>query len=128
MRIEHVKSITCHDCGTRRLNPRFKNTRYCRSCRLLRDLLYVSDEQRPCADCRRPFAPVDRKDTLCGTCNYGSIYEGHCALCRRSDVELHRPDIAACVKCVRDPAKRKTIIAGLRRGQRERQQEHHHAA
>lgn len=121
-----MKSITCADCRTKRSNPRFRNTRYCRACRLLRDLIYVAAEQRPCADCARPFAPTDRKDTLCGACHYGSVYEGHCAICL-TDAELHRPDIAVCIRCVRDPAKRKTIIAGLRRGQAERKEAHHAA-
>lgn len=119
-------TITCEDCGAKRLNPRFKNTRYCNSDRLLRDLLYVGDEQRPCRECKRPFAPVSRKDTLCGTCNYGSVYEGTCAFCKRSNAELHRPGIPVCVKCVRLPSLRGQIVAGLRKGQRERRQANNH--
>jgi hypothetical protein len=114
------KSIKCQDCGARRENVRYANTRYCKSCRLLRDLLYVETEQRPCADCTRPFAPVNRKDTLCGDCNYGSIYTGRCFLCAQDEAELYRDGIAVCVKCIRVPANRKRIIAGLRKGQRER--------
>jgi hypothetical protein len=96
------------------------------SCRLLRDLLYVAAEQRPCAHCKRAFAPVDRKDTLCGDCQYGSVYVGHCYRCN-GDAELHRPGIAVCVKCIRVPLYRRKIIDGLRRGQAERRQTHNHA-
>lgn len=114
------RSIKCEDCGTRRENVRYANTRYCKSCRLLRDLLYVETEQRPCDACKQRFAPVSRKDTLCGRCNYGSIYAGHCFLCKQDEAELHRDGIPVCVKCIRDPANRGRIIGGLRKGQRDR--------
>lgn len=115
-----MKSITCEDCSTKRSNPRYKNTRYCKSCRLLRDLIYVEMEQRPCDHCKQQFAPVSRRDTLCGTCNYGSSYFGTCAFCKLEHAELHRAGIPVCVKCVRVPALRRGVIAGLRRGQGER--------
>lgn len=121
-----MKSITCQDCSTKRINPRYRNTRYCKSCRLLRDLLYIELEQRPCADCKQMFAPVSRKDTLCGRCNYGSVYQGRCAFCKL-DVELHRDGIPVCTSCIRAPTLRSTIISGLRKGQAARRLENAHA-
>jgi hypothetical protein len=121
-----VTTITCQDCSQRRSNARFRNTRYCVACRMLRDFLYVGDEQRPCVECARPFAPVHRKDTMCGPCCFGSIHEGRCAFCELEHAELYRPGIAVCVRCVRDPKQRRRILAGLRKGQRERRAANHH--
>lgn len=121
------QTIKCADCSARRTNARFKNTLYCMSCRLLRDMLYVGKEQRPCASCTTLFAPVNRKDTDCGACQYGSVHEGHCYRCNAA-AELHRPGIAVCVRCIRVPRYRANIVAGLRKGQRERRQANNHAA
>jgi hypothetical protein len=121
------KTITCADCSARRSNARFKNTLYCMSCRLLRDMLYVGKEQRPCSTCKKLFAPVDRKDLDCGDCQYGSVHEGHCYRCN-APRELHRPGISVCVKCIRVPLYRANIIDGLRRGQRERREANGHAS
>jgi hypothetical protein len=114
-----ARTITCEDCGAQRLNARYKNTRYCKSCRLLRDLVFLDETQRPCSHCKSTFAPTSTKDTLCGTCNYGSVYSGPCAFCKE-DAELHRQGIPVCVRCIRSPALRRTIISGLKRGQKER--------
>lgn len=122
-----MKNIKCQDCSAKRSNVRYSNTRYCISCRLLRDFLYVGVEQRPCAACKRPFAPVNRKDTLCGTCNYGSIFEGHCLYCKK-DAELYRENLPLCVKCVRSPRDRARIITGLRKGQAARRLANAHAS
>lgn len=121
-----MKTITCEDCSTERRNAAYSNTRYCKSCRLLRDLLFVDDATRPCKDCRKVYAPVSRRDTRCGGCNYGSVHTGRCAFCKLEDAELHRAGIPVCLKCIRLPTLRRSIIAGLRKGQAERRQANNH--
>lgn len=118
--------ITCEDCGQKRSNAQYKNTRYCMACRLLRDLIFLDDRTRPCKSCRKVFAPVSRRDGLCGKCNYGSIDEGLCKLCKNEHAELYRRGIAVCVKCVRDPKQRPTVIAGLKIGLKERRTANNH--
>lgn len=123
------KDVTCADCSALRKNASYANTLYCVSCRLLRDLAFLKDQTRQCsaAGCRRRFAPVTRRDSFCGPCGYGSSDEGTCLFCKRSDAELHRPELAVCTSCIRDPKLRRGIIAALRKGQRERRQANSHA-
>lgn len=122
-------SITCTDCAAKRSNAQYRNTCYCHACRLLRDLVFMGDGIRKCSDaaCSRRFAPVTRRDRLCGGCNYGSVYRGECKFCFEGDVELHRPGVALCVGCLRDPKKRGGIVEALKKGQRERRQANGHA-
>lgn len=122
------KDIICEDCGATRRNPAYKNTRYCKSCRLLRDLVYIDDATRPCKSCRRSYAPVSRRDTLCGKCNYGSVDEGLCHFCKSEHAELYRPGIGVCCSCVRAPRLRPSIVAALKKGQRERRLTNNHVA
>lgn len=120
-------AITCADCGAKRSNAQYKNTRYCHACRMLRDLVFVEDSTRKCVSCSTVFAPVTRRDSLCGTCNYGSIYTGACKFCHEPDAELQRSGVAVCVKCVRDPKRRPTVVEGLKIGQRARRKANNHA-
>ena len=116
------KDIICADCGAERRNVSYANTLYCASCRLLRDLALLKDQTRTCSakGCRKRFAPVNRRDAFCGPCGYGSSDEGFCWYCKRSDAELHRAGMAVCTHCIRDPTHRRTILAALRKGQKER--------
>lgn len=114
------KTITCADCSATRHNAAYANTRYCKSCRLLRDFQYLGDATKPCSSCDRQFAPTSRRDSLCGKCCYGSIDEGRCIFCKDEHAELYRAGTPVCVKCIRDPSQRRSIFAALRKGQRER--------
>jgi len=124
------KDITCADCSALRRNAAYSNTRYCVSCRLLRDLSFIKDQVRTCsrAACSRRFAPVSRRDSYCGPCGFGSPDEGHCWYCKNDHAELHRAGLAVCVNCIRDPAKRITILGALRRGQADRRLQNGHRA
>jgi hypothetical protein len=123
-------SITCDDCGHKRSNAQYKNTKFCHQCRMLRDLLFAGLATRKCSDaaCSKTFAPVVRRDALCGDCHFGNIYAGDCKFCHRANVDLHRPGIAVCVRCVRDPKQRKGIVEGLKKGQRARRAANNHVA
>lgn len=114
------QDIICEDCGAKRSNAAYKNTRYCKSCRLLRDLVFLDDTTRPCKGCRRMYAPTQRRDAYCGECCFGSVDEGRCAFCKLENAELYRAGVAVCVKCVRDPRLRRSVVAALKKGQRER--------
>lgn len=120
------KDVTCCDCSAKRRNAAYSNTRYCKSCRLLRDLTYLADRTKSCDECKATFAPASRRDAYCGKCCFGSLDVGTCAFCKRSDAELHRQGIPVCCQCLRLPTLRRQIIAGLQRGQRERRLEHAH--
>lgn len=119
--------IICADCGATRQRAQYKNTLYCHACRLLRDLVFAGAEQRSCSTCPRQYVPVSRRDKHCGHCDFGSIYTGDCALCQRSNADIYRPGVAVCLLCLRDPAQRRTLLAGLKNGHRARRLEHAHA-
>ena len=117
-----MATIHCEDCGAERKSAP-SNTRYCVPCRFLRNVEYWAAHPRKCGDCKDKFAPVDRADYYCGPCNLGySGWRGHCKLCQTDDVYLVHKDIAVCKDCARDPKQRRTLIAGLRKGQAARKQ------
>jgi NAD-dependent SIR2 family protein deacetylase len=72
------------------------------------------------------YAPTSRRDSYCGTCCYGSVDEGQCVKCKTDNSELYRKGIPVCVKCVRDPKLRPDIVAGLKKGQRQRREANNH--
>lgn len=114
-------TITCLDCGARRTTI-YKNTRYCMSCRLLRDIEWLEPVERRCRsnDCTQTFLPAAKKDLYCGECaGFMTSHEGRCLFCKRDATPLHR-GMSICTACVRDPGERPRVIAGLRSGQRKR--------
>lgn len=123
-----MQDIICSDCGATRHRAQYKNTLYCHSCRLLRDLMFVGDRKHVCAaaTCRKTFAPVARRDAHCGGCGYGSVYTGTCGFCNKDDVELHRSGVPLCTHCVRDPRQRRRILSSLKRGQADRRTANNH--
>lgn len=118
--------IRCRDCGDERTTL-YRNTRYCMSCRLLRDLTWLDvSEQRPCRanSCNAAFLPVSRKDLYCGECAGGMVgTHGRCSFCKTDPAPLHR-GMAVCASCVRDAGERPRIMAGLRKGQAKRKKQH----
>lgn len=123
-----MASIKCEACSAKRSNVQYKNTKFCHPCRMLRDLVFVGLLTRKCGGCAKSFAPVVRRDPLCGKCHYGNIYQGTCVMCGGEDVDLHRPGVAVCVKCVRDPDARGRVVAALRKGQKSRRLENAYKA
>lgn len=115
--------IICEQCGDAR-NAAYKNTKYCVRCALLRDLTFVGTRSYGCELCDRDYAPVALRDPHCGDHAIGCGKYLPCAICQAegdSDAdgyfELHRAGLPVCVRCVRDPARRQTVIRALRRGQ-----------
>lgn len=119
-----MATITCQDCGAERTQcPR--NTRYCKACRLLREVLYWAHKRRTCLKCRIPFAPLERGNYHCSGCDPGLPHRKlDCVLCREEGRRL-LTGIPVCDQCLRAPVKRASLIAALERGQAQRRQEHH---
>ncbi len=113
-------NITCQDCGAARQDVAYKNTRYCESCRLLRNLLFIGERTYQCAECTNDFAPIARGDRWCGHCALGSNRKGECVLCSSASSERLRPSISVCKACARDPKQRVRLVKGLRKGQTDR--------
>lgn len=116
-----IWTIACEDCGVHRRTS-YKNTKVCMSCRLLRDLAFIENDERTCRSngCKNTFAPVKRKDLFCGDCaSIMAAEHGYCKFCKKDDVGLYH-GLAICEKCVRDVGMRPKVIQGLRVGQRDR--------
>jgi hypothetical protein len=119
-------TIQCQDCGALR-EAIYRNTLYCDSCRLLRDLEYTTLSQPPrtctARGCTETYLPIGRKDAYCGDCS-GVITptRGLCIYCSQEDAPLHR-NMKVCTYCLRDPEDRPRILRGLRSGQERRRAE-----
>ncbi len=110
--------IDCRDCGDERTTL-YRNTRYCMSCRLLRDLAWLEAVERKCRSnsCDAAFLPVSKKDLFCGPCAGLMVAEhGPCLFCRSDPAPLHR-GMSICTTCVRDAGERARVLGGLRNGQ-----------
>lgn len=119
------RTITCRDCAAKRRTT-FKNTRYCTSCRLLRDLESIDTEEHACRanGCNNVFAPVTRRDLYCGDCAASMSSDaamGECKYCQ-TEAALWR-GLAICQNCLRDAGERPRVVKGLRVGQRTRRKE-----
>lgn len=106
--------IHCEDCGAHRLT-KYKNTKYCHVCRLLRNLKFIGQKTKTCFICDAEFAPIDRNDGMCRAC--GDLrrsynVDGKCGLCGREGL-LWRKEIRVCIECLRDPRQRPRLLKGL---------------
>lgn len=117
-----MATISCQDCGQPRTHcPR--NTRYCKPCRLLRDLAYWHRNRRNCKECRKEFAPIGRTDYHCSSCDTGLLHLS--GPCRLANPEPHDgpptlTGIPVCAKCMRSPKMRSYLIKVLQKGQAQR--------
>jgi len=113
-----MATITCSDCGNERRDvPR--NTRYCKRCRLLRDIAYWVTRFKACRGCGKAFAPLSRPDNRCTACNPGIHgQEVDCKLCKRRDLRLIA-GIPVCAGCLRDPKRRQDLFDALLKGQKQ---------
>lgn len=116
-------TIECADCGKSR-ETRIKNTKYCKLCRLYRDLTFMAGGYNPkatCLVCDAAFLRVKRNDVVCGTCDIGaeSAPTGPCSLCGTT-AKLYDEDVTVCRKCIKDPRRRETLYksVGKKRAQR----------
>lgn len=120
-------NLTCIECGTPATASR-KDAKQCKSCRLLKILVYTAGRfkrAKRCRACDAKFIPLHVKDlALCGECQdpHHSSTEARCAICHETRPQTE--GISACLSCVKDPAARQKVIAALKRGQRERREEH----
>lgn len=114
-----MATITCRDCAAQRHRVP-ANTRYCKRCRILRDIDYWRRKTRTCS-CGAVFAPLDRNDGHCSKCDPGlRAHTGPCALSSRDaphDGRYVHPALPVCASCARDPRQRQRLIAALERGQ-----------
>ena len=114
-----MATITCEDCG-RDYETTRKNTKYCRSCRVYRDLMFLGERRKECIECEKTFNPLTTKDLLCGRCGdfMRKAPEGECKLCGESAKLLHE-SIQVCGACATDPAKRVTFLRALAKKRRQ---------
>ena len=119
-----MATITCRDCGFQRHRVP-ANTRYCKRCRLLRDIDYWRRRTRTCS-CGAVFAPLGRLDRHCSKCDPGlRAHTGPCGLGNHDGRYVH-PSLPICASCCRDPKQRQRMIAALERGQAARRRENNH--
>jgi len=109
-----IRTIECENCGAPR-TTRMKNTKYCTACRLYKNLSYLKDRTHTCVVCEKEYAVTDRKPFMCRSCEAesGNHRTGHCGVCNTQDARLVWEDVACCVDCMDEPAKRGPIIKGL---------------
>lgn len=100
--------IECADCGAPRLTKR-KNTKYCRVCRLIRNIEFIGADTVDCLGCDTPFAPLKRGEDVCGKCAVAGPAgdpRGTCAFCEVENASLVDSNISVCRVCATDPTKR----------------------
>ena len=106
-------SIKCADCGAPYETKR-KNTKFCRICRINRNLAYTAARQSACWKCEEKFAPFDAGQVHCGKCCYQptSCEIKVCALCKQEAKMIH-PGLAVCWACALSPEKRRVFSRAL---------------
>lgn len=96
---------------------------------MLRDIDYWRRNTRRCS-CGETFAPLDRNDHHCSTCNPGlRAHHGPCALAygdRPHSGRYIHPALPVCAECAREPKLRQRLILALENGQAGRIKEHAH--
>lgn len=107
-----MATINCADCGAER-HTRWRNTKYCRPCRILKNLQYLLNWTTKCWVCDAEFAPLSREDRFCPRCDPRPATQEHCALCDRDDQKLIDREIACCRECAADPKNRKLLLRVL---------------
>jgi hypothetical protein len=109
---------TCEDCGTR-TDTNKANMKYCHSCRLFRNILWLQKKQRPkpCLVCGCDFLPVERSALVCGMCDIVEHYHGgtDCLLCHEHKPAV-RNGVPVCWGCVTAPEHRPALLSALQRG------------
>jgi hypothetical protein len=116
-----MATITCVDCGTQRCNTP-SNTKYCKPCRLLRDIAYWEHNTRNCGNCHIPFSPMGGRDYFCSEHAVADWHQHAIRLCALCNQE--KPPIIAgvdlCHGCARNPKKRSLLVRALKNGKAQR--------
>lgn len=109
------RTIECKDCGSPFPTTR-SNAKYCRVCRLYRNLVFLRDSTFECAACGTTVAPVVRDGWVCSTCDPTmgcSDVTGCCSLCS-IDAKLPYEELAVCEECLNSPDQRRLLVSALR--------------
>lgn len=109
-----MKTIICEDCGKLRETAQ-SNTRFCRVCRLLKNLTWLKSRTAKCLVCECRFAPLERNAYLCPKCDPAERKDppvGNCALCD-TEGELVDTDVHVCMGCATSIDKRPIFHAAL---------------
>jgi hypothetical protein len=116
-----LKTIQCADCGQDH-EVRRSNAKYCATCRLFRNLVYLKGRTAKCVSCEDRFAVMHANDNLCSKCDFLSENnpQGRCAICQQDDLRLVKGSLAVCLACAKDAGKRPKVLAAL--GHRRRKQ------
>lgn len=116
--------IACADCGSTH-EARAKNTKYCKVCRLYRNLMFQANTGQPfgtCKLCDNTFTKLNRNDILCGKCVFMDNASGSCSICDR-EAPLYHADVRLCLPCLKNPALYRKVVAALKRKRDTRTQE-----
>jgi hypothetical protein len=118
-----MATINCVDCGAERRNVP-TNTRYCKPCRLLRDLDFWRSRTRDCMECGEVFAPLRRSDARCARHADDELRTRavDCLMCGNVNQRPVMTQIPVCYRCLRDPTKRGRLVRALERGQAQRRE------
>lgn len=107
-----MTTIHCSDCGQEYAAKR-KNVKFCPTCRLYRDLLYLKISTTKCWACDARFAPTKRGQIACADCGAHEHRRGHCAICKHDDRPMLTDDLAVCTHCAFDPKRRQLLVRAV---------------
>jgi hypothetical protein len=115
--VNTYNTITCQDCGRAYATKRH-NTKFCKVCRLIRNMKFIGAKTKKCWECDTSFAPIERSDVMCGKCAVPSTLTGDCAVCQAHAVPMLTKEVKVCMRCAYDPEQRPAIFKGLLKRQK----------
>lgn len=120
--------LTCVDCGDSSHTVTRSDAKYCPSCKLRRALEYVESGRhrmrstRKCRVCGVPYRMTHGKDLkTCGHCDTAALdttTKAGLPACSWCSGKVHPRSAlpSVCLECQSDPASRKKLVRGLRKG------------
>lgn len=109
-----MHNINCAICGTAR-ETRFKNTKYCLSCRLWKNLNFIGTRTQTCPSCKNRFAQLHRNEVMCGECNPKMAVgepRGICGFCNE-EKDLILDSVKVCHPCASKPENREQFLVWM---------------
>lgn len=110
-----LRIIECEDCGCPRLTRR-SNTKFCRVCRIYKNLKYLGDRVTKCIACDKTFAPIYRNEDVCASCSPDlptGDPRGTCVICKQENASIIDQSISLCLQCAQNPKTRKPFKGAL---------------